>query len=389
MPSREIIRAPPPHTIARGLDLNTKLRASPCAEQLAGQAEKFEVRLHVQDALAEHMTPAFSFIIPFLNEEATLAELFDRIEAVVRPIMPPGRSFEVIFVDDGSTDGSVAVVERLIEAHPEVRLVQLRGNFGKSAALAAGFDHARGDVIFTLDADLQDDPKEIPRFLEELEHGNDVVSGFKRTRHDPVTKVISSRLYNWVVRRFTGVALHDINCGFKAYRAEVIHDVHVYGDLHRLIPVLAKWNRFRISEVVVDHHPRRHGRSKYGFGRSFEGLTDLLTVVFLMRYDRKPSHFFAGLGSLMTLAGLVICSYLTVLKVLGEAIGHRPLLMLGVLLIVIGAQVLVTGLLAELLVHVAGTRPPYNVRRLLDGRVGVASASEPTLQLEETNGGAP
>jgi glycosyltransferase involved in cell wall biosynthesis len=333
------------------------------------------------------MDPSFSFIIPFLDEEKTLGELFDRIAVEVRPILPAGRDFEVLFVDDGSTDGSVAAVERLIEEHPEARLVQLRGNFGKSAALAAGFDHARGEVIFTLDADLQDDPKEIPKFLEELEQGNDVVSGYKRTRHDPWSKVLSSRLYNWVVRRFTGVDLHDINCGFKAYRSEVIRSLRVYGDLHRLIPVLAKWNRFRISEVVVDHHPRRHGRSKYGLGRSFEGLTDLLTVVFLMKYERKPSHFFAAIGGILTLAGLVICSYLTVLKVLGEAIGHRPLLMLGVLLVVIGVQVLVTGLIAELLVHVAGTRPPYNVRRISPLPAGTARAPAP--ELESASGQAP
>jgi len=311
------------------------------------------------------MNPAISFVIPFLNEEATLAELFRRIAEAVRPCLSAGETFEVVFVDDGSTDASVAAVEALAAAHPEASLVQLRGNFGKSAALAAGFDHARGRVVFTLDADLQDDPKEIPRFLAALEGGLDVVSGYKQTRHDPWHKVLPSRVFNWMVRRLTGVPLRDINCGFKCYRAEVIRSVKLYGELHRFVPALAIWNRFKVGEIVVEHHPRRHGVSKFGAGRFYRGLMDLLTVFFLLKYDRKPLHFFGKVGGLCTLSGMAVCGYLSVLWALGEAIGQRPLLALGVLLIVIGVQTLATGLIAELLVHTSGGAQPYQLRKVV------------------------
>jgi glycosyltransferase involved in cell wall biosynthesis len=304
-----------------------------------------------------------SFVIPFMDEEPTLRELFEQIAAVVRP---SGRPFEVIFIDDGSSDGGSARVAELAAAHPaEVKLIELRGNFGKSAALAAGFEHASGDIVFTLDADLQDDPKEIPRFLEALGGGLDVVSGYKKTRHDPWHKVIPSRIFNWMVRRLTGVPLHDINCGFKCYRAEVLRDVRVYGELHRFIPALAAWNRYRVGEIPVEHHPRRFGHSKFGVGRFFRGLMDLFTVTFLLKYDRKPLHFFGWLGGLSFLSGLAICGYLTALWLGGASIGHRPLLTLGVLLIVIGVQILATGLLAELIVHVNAAGRPYKIRRVV------------------------
>ena len=307
------------------------------------------------------MPPEISFVIPFKDEEPTLVELYERIAAATRAT---GRSFEVIFVDDGSRDGGAARAAELAARQPgAVRLIELRGNFGKSAALAAGFERATGDVVFTLDADLQDDPKEIPRFLEALDGGLDVVSGYKQTRHDPWHKVLPSRVFNWMVRRLTGVPLHDINCGFKCYRADVLRDVRVYGELHRFIPALAAWNRFRVGEIVVEHHPRRFGVSKFGAGRFFRGLMDLLTVTFLSKYDRKPLHFFGWLGACSLLAGVAICGYLTAVKFSGQSIGQRPLLTLGVLLIVIGVQILATGLLAELIVHVAGDSRPYRIRR--------------------------
>lgn len=310
------------------------------------------------------MSPKLSFVVPFLNEEHTLQELFSRIAESARAAQLEGDTFEVVFVDDGSTDGSISVVEQLVRNHPEVKLVQLQGNFGKSAALAAGFSHAQGEVIFTLDADLQDDPKEIPRFLEKLEQGYDVVSGYKKKRNDPWTKVFPSRVFNWMVRRTTGIGLHDVNCGFKAYRACVLRNVRLYGELHRFIPALAHWKRFRVTELVVEHHPRRHGISKFGGRRFFRGLMDLLTVVFLMKYERRPAHFIGGLGATLLAIGSVICAYLAVLKLMGEAIGHRPLLTLAVLLVVVGVQVLTTGLLAELMVH-ARADPPYVIRRVL------------------------
>ena len=304
-----------------------------------------------------------SFVIPFQDEEPTLADLCQQIAAAVDPLE---EAFEVIFVDDGSQDDGAARVTELAALFPgQVRLIELRGNFGKSAALAAGFEHATGDVVFTLDADLQDDPKEIPRFLEALAGGLDVVSGYKKTRYDPWHKVLPSRVFNWLVRRLTGVPLHDINCGFKCYRAEVLRDVTVYGELHRFIPALAAWNRYRVGEIAVEHHPRRFGVSKYGVGRFFRGLMDLFTVTFLLKYDRKPLHFFGWLGGLFFLAGLAICGYLTVVWFGGESIGGRPLLTLGVLLLVIGVQILATGLLAELIVHVNRDGRPYRIRRMV------------------------
>jgi len=308
------------------------------------------------------MSVAFSFVIPFLNEEKTLRELFDRIDEAVRPLLGDDERFEVLFVDDGSTDDSVAEVEKLIEEHPEIRLIELQGNFGKSAALAAGFQRVSGRVVFTLDADLQDDPKEIPRFLEELDRGFDVVSGYKRKRNDPITKVLPSRVFNWMVRRATGITLHDVNCGFKAYRKAVLENVRLYGELHRFVPVLAHWKRFRVGEIVVQHHARQFGVSKFGGGRFFRGLMDLLTVVFLMKYERRPAHFFGGLGSITLLSGFAICLYLVVIKFMGHPIGHRPLLSLGVLLIVVGVQILATGLIAELMVH-ARADGPFVIKR--------------------------
>lgn len=309
------------------------------------------------------MQPELSFVIPFLDEEHTLRPLFERIREVVEGL---GKRFEVIFVDDGSRDASAHVAHALATENPGIVVViTLRGNFGKSAALAAGFAEALGDVVFTMDADLQDDPKEIPRFLAEIESGSDLVSGYKRKRHDPLTKVLPSRVFNWMVRRLTGTHLHDVNCGFKAYRRVVVQNVRLYGELHRFVPILAHARRFRITEIEVEHHPREHGRSKFGGGRFFRGLVDLVTVFFIMRYERRPAHFFGGVGALCSTLGFAILAYLTVLWFMGEAIGHRPLLTLGVLLMVVGVQFLATGLIGELLVHIGGTSAPYVVREVV------------------------
>jgi len=310
--------------------------------------------------------PAFSFVIPFMNEEATLGTLYDRIAESVQSVLAPGETFEVIFVDDGSTDDSVKAVERLVPLHPEVTLLELQGNFGKSAALAAGFERARGRIVFTLDADLQDDPKEIPRFVQKLGEGYDLVSGYKQKRHDPISKVLPSRVFNWLVRTTTGIRLHDVNCGFKAYRDVVLQNVRLYGEMHRFVPVLAHWKRFRIGEIAVEHHAREFGKSKFGGGRFFRGLMDLMTVVFLLRYERRPAHFFGGIGTATLLLGVACGLYLTVLKILGHSIGQRPLLILSVLLIVVGVQILATGLIAELLVHMNRNEVPFLVRRVVE-----------------------
>jgi glycosyltransferase involved in cell wall biosynthesis len=316
------------------------------------------------------MKPRLSFVIPFMNEQDTLRELTDRISEAAQACLAPGEGFELIFVDDGSTDDSVKVVEQLMQEKPYLQLLELQGNFGKSAALAAGFGVADGDVVFTLDADLQDDPKEIPRFLQKIDEGYDLVSGYKAKRHDPITKVLPSRVFNGMVRRLTGIKLHDVNCGFKAYRAVVLRNLRLYGEMHRFVPVLAHWKRFKIAEIVVEHHARKFGHSKFGGGRFFRGLMDLLTVFFLLKYERRPAHFFGAVGAFILLGGLGVCGYLTILKLLGNDIGHRPLLMLGVLLVVVGVQVLATGLIAELIVHLASPQAPYVLRRTLKSARG-------------------
>lgn len=330
------------------------------------------------------MQPRLSFVIPFMDEEATLRELADRIDAAARDCLKPGETYEIVFVDDGSRDGSLKVVEQLVAERPEVRLLELQGNFGKSAALAAAFAEASGEIVFTLDADLQDDPKEIPRFLTKLDEGFDLVSGYKETRHDPISKVLPSRVFNAMVRRLTGIRLHDVNCGFKAYRAVVLRNVRLYGEMHRFVPVLAHWKRFKIAEIVVEHHARKFGKSKFGGGRFFRGLMDLLTVFFLLKYERRPAHFFGGVGAIILLAGMLVCSYLTVLKLMGEEIGHRPLLILGVLWVVVGVQILATGLIAELIVHLGAAQAPYVVRRKLEHQPRQIHAAE-RLPLEVTS----
>ncbi len=320
--------------------------------------------------------PAFSFVIPFMNEEATLETLYARIAESVQTVLAPGETFEVIFIDDGSTDGSVMAVERLVPLHPEITLLELQGNFGKSAALAAGFERARGRIVFTLDADLQDDPKEIPRFVQKLGEGYDLVSGYKRKRNDPISKVLPSRVFNWLVRTTTGIRLHDVNCGFKAYRDVVLQNVRLYGEMHRFVPVLAHWKRFRIGEIAVEHHARAFGKSKFGGGRFFRGLMDLMTVVFLLRYERRPAHFFGGIGTATLLLGLAFGAYLTFLKILGHSIGQRPLLILSVLLIVVGVQILATGLIAELLVHMNRNDGPFLVRRVVSKTTSADSPAQ-------------
>jgi dolichol-phosphate mannosyltransferase len=257
--------------------------------------------------------------------------------------------WEAIFVDDGSTDGTFAALTRLHTAAGNVRVVRLRRNFGKAAALVAGFDQARGNIVVTMDGDLQDDPTEIPRLLAKLDEGFDLVSGWKTHRRDPLSRRILSRIFNRATGVLSGVRLHDMNCGLKAYRAEVVHGLRLYGELHRFIPVLAHYRGFRIAELPVNHRPREHGRSRYGIERYLRGFLDLLTVSFIGRYRHRPLHLFGGLGLILGFIGTAILTYLTILKILGHAIGHRPLLMLGVLLVVIGLQFFSLGLISEMI----------------------------------------
>ena len=287
-----------------------------------------------------------SVVVPVHNEERSVALLYDELRSALEPLDTP---WETIFVDDGSTDGTFAALTRLHSGVDNVRVVRLRRNFGKAAALRAGFDQASGETVVTIDGDLQDDPAEIPRLLAKLDEGFDLVSGWKARRRDPVSRRVLSRIFNRVTGAFSGVHLHDMNCGLKAYRAEVVNGLRLYGELHRFIPVLAHYRGFRIAELPVNHRPREHGRSRYGVERYLRGFLDLLTVSFIGRYRHRPLHLFGGLGLILGAFGTAILVYLTVLKALGNAIGTRPLLMLGVLLVVIGMQFFSLGLISEMI----------------------------------------
>ncbi len=287
-----------------------------------------------------------SVVVPVHDEERSVEPLYEELRSALEPL---GRAWEAVFVDDGSADGSFAALTRLHAMAPNVVVVRLRRNFGKAAALAAGFRHASGDVVVTIDADLQDDPAEIPRLLAKLDEGFDLVCGWKTERRDPLTRRLLSRIFNGVVGRVSGLRLHDMNCGLKAYRADVVRNLRIYGELHRFLPVLAHDRGYRVAELPVNHRPREHGRSNYGVERYMRGFLDFMTVWFMGRYRHRPLHLFGGLGLVLGAIGTVLLVYLTVLKISGEAIGHRPLLTLGVLLVVVGLQFFSLGLLSELI----------------------------------------
>lgn len=306
-----------------------------------------------------------SVVLPVLDEVQSLGALHRELTEVLERL---GRSYEIIFVDDGSRDGSFEAVDKLHRSDDRVRGVQLRRNFGKAAALAVGFREARGDVVVTLDADLQDDPAELPKLLAPLDEGFDLVSGWKRDRQDPRSKTWPSRLFNWVTARLTGIRLRDINSGFKAYRREVVEEVRLYGELHRFIPALAAWRGFRVTEIPVRHRPRQFGRSKFGSARFWRGFLDLVTVLFLTRYTRRPLHLFGGLGLIAWTVGFGANAYLTALWLSGvQPIGTRPLLAFGVLCMLVGVQFFAIGLLSELVLsYQTRAADEVSIRRRLE-----------------------
>ena len=290
--------------------------------------------------------PQVSVVVPFLNEVDSLSALH---AGIAQALDTAGISYQVIFVNDGSSDGSEAVCRELARIHANVVLINFRTNFGKSAALSAGFREALADIVITMDADLQDDPAELPRFVAAIQDGADVVCGWKQKRHDPMGKTLPSKLFNAVVNRTFGLKLRDHNCGFKAYRAEALVSLNLYGELHRFVPALLHARGFRVSELAVQHHPRRFGHSKFGVSRLVKGALDLLTVALTTRYATRPGHIFGALGLLMLTAGGLCLGYLTWLWMMGAGpIGDRPLLMLGMLLMLFGGQLISTGLIAEL-----------------------------------------
>ena len=309
--------------------------------------------------------PTLSVVTALFNEEANVEPLYDALRAALERL---GLAFEIIAVDDGSCDGSFAVLRALAAHDPRLRVVRLRRRFGQTSALAAGFERARGEIIVTLDADLQNDPADIAQLLAKIDEGYDVVSGWRADRKDPwLSRKLPSWIANRLIARITGVPLHDFGCTLKAYRAEVVRDLPLYGELHRLIPAIASWRGIAVAELRVRHHERVAGRSKYGIGRTLRVVLDVIAVRFLLSYSTRPIQMFGLLGVVSMLAGLALCGYLAALKLVqGAEIADRPLLLLGVLLIVVGVQFVAVGLVGELVVRL-GTRPEtYAVREELN-----------------------
>lgn len=304
-----------------------------------------------------------SIVIPLLNEEESLTPLSEWIEKVVNEHKI---STELIFIDDGSTDTSWEVLHQLKKASTlSVRAIQFRRNYGKSAALNQGFELAKGKVVITMDADLQDSPDEIPELYNLIQReGFDLVSGWKRKRKDPLSKTIPSKLFNFVARKASGIHLHDFNCGLKAYRQDVIKDISLYGDMHRWIPVLAKWQGYtNITEKEVEHRARTYGKSKFGPARLISGFLDLLTIFFVGKFSKQPMHFFGTWGLSFILIGSVILGYLTISKLIYKVSGiqDRPLFFFGILVLILGAQLFLTGFLAELIISSRSKEHHYNI----------------------------
>ena len=290
--------------------------------------------------------PEVTVIVPCWNEESTI----HKTVVSLLELNYPKDKLQIFLIDDGSTDSTFDIAKEIHRKDKNLKIIRHRGNFGKSIALQTGFDESRGKIVITMDADLQDDPKEIPNFIGKINEGYDLVSGWKKKRYDPLSKTIPSKLGNWLTRKLTGVKIHDLNCGFKAYKKEVVKDLKLYGELYKFIPVLVAHQNFKITEIVVSHKPRKYGKSKFGMERNIKGLLDLITIVFLTGYLRRPSHFFGTIGMSLFSFGFIIGIYITYLRVTTGSIQYRqPLLFLGILTMVIGIQLITTGLLAEMI----------------------------------------
>lgn len=303
-------------------------------------------------------------VIPLLNEEESLPELARQLEDVLQRYAP--NKWDVLFIDDGSTDGSYRVIENIHARNPRFKAIRFRRNYGKSAALGVAFAHAEGDVVITMDADLQDDPHEIPALMTKLDEGFDLVSGWKRKRHDPWHKTMPSKLFNVVTSFMSGIKLHDFNCGLKAYRRDVVKTVQVYGEMHRYIPALAHWEGFKVTEIPVQHHERKFGVSKFGMSRFLKGFLDLLTVMFTTRYVKRPLHFFGAVGTLFAVIGFVTDAWLAVEWFLGRtSLSNRPLALFGVAMIIVGVQLISIGLIGELIVKQHQEHERYSIQERL------------------------
>ncbi|MCK4744946.1 glycosyltransferase family 2 protein, partial [Candidatus Parcubacteria bacterium] len=302
--------------------------------------------------MTQNLEQKLSIVIPVFNEVESLKELNDKI---IQAVSSLPFNCEIIYIDDGSTDKSFDVITELHQRDQRIKAIRFRRNFGKSAALATGFNEADGDLIITMDADLQDEPLEIPNFIKKINEGNDMVSGWKKERKDLFIKLVSSKIFNFTISILTGIKLHDFNCGFKIYKKEVVKNIDVYGELHRFLPVLAHQKGFKIGELKIKHNERKFGESKFGkFGlrRMKNYLIDPINVILLTKYARKPAHFFGSLGIMSAAIGFIFCLYLSILWLIGEKpIGNRPLLFLGILLIIIGIQLFSMGLLGEIIIR--------------------------------------
>lgn len=304
-----------------------------------------------------------SIVIPAYNEEDSLKPLFIELKKVFNEMKD--FEFEVIIVDDGSTDNSLKILNEIKREDSRFKFISFQKNYGKSAALSVGFKYATGDLIVTMDADLQDDPHEIPNLINKIDEGFDLVSGWKKVRFDPFIKKYTSRIFNFVTALLTGIKIHDFNCGLKIYRKEVAHSIKVYGEMHRYLPVLAHWNGFRVGEIVVKHHPRRYGKTKFGASRFLKGFLDLITILFTTRYLRRPLHFFGTLGFLLFLIGFAIDLYLAIeWAFYGKYLTNRPILWLGILLILLGVQTIAIGLIGEMIAHHAQRVEDYHIKVL-------------------------
>ncbi len=305
------------------------------------------------------MKAKISFIIPVKNEEKSILQLISEVKREVRKLK---KTYEIILIDDGSTDKTYDVIKKIGKKDKTIRGIKLRGNWGKSVGLSIGFQAAVGEIIFTMDGDLQDNPTEIPHFLKKLDEGYDLVSGWKKKRNDPIGKRLPSKVMNTLVRLLTGVRIHDMNCGFKVYKKDVVQNLNLHGDLYRFIPIIAQKQNFKVGEMVVTHRARKFGKSKYGLGRFLSGWLDLLTVFFLVRYLRRPGHFFGFIGIILLSIGSLIGLYMSYLVITtGSIQNHHPLLFFGVMLIILGVNLIMTGLLAEMLLHFSSPRDYTNL----------------------------
>lgn len=309
-----------------------------------------------------------SIVVPTFNEEESVGHIY---KAINQELTTLGKSYEIIFVDDGSKDTTFKILREIAGQDERVKVVRFRRNFGQTAAIAAGFDHSRGNVIVTLDADLQNDPADIPRLLEKMNEGYDIVSGWRAKRKDPfISRKLPSLCANWLISRISGVHLHDYGCTLKAYSRGVIDNINLYGEMHRFIPALANWYGVDVAEIKVQHHPRKYGQSKYGISRTFRVILDLLTVKFFLNFSTRPIHVFGLFGLIVLFLGGAIGLYLSFLKLfMGVGLSGRPLLLLAILLIVLGVQFVAFGLLAEMMVRIyyePGRKTTYSVKEVID-----------------------